>query len=95
MGIFAVTSLSLYSFPSLNDTPSREIEFFTSLNTVGPQEHWKRSRILKHVSSPGYRSKLLFSKVVPGPMRQGAVMGHIKKQLVSCVVACAPLGRFL
>lgn len=29
-------SMSLYSFQSLNDKPSREIEFLTSLNTFGP-----------------------------------------------------------
>lgn len=36
MGIFAMVSLSLYSFQGLNDKSSREIEFFTSLNTFGP-----------------------------------------------------------
>lgn len=83
-GIFAVTSLSLYPFPSLKDTPSREIEFFTSLNTVGPWEHWKRSRILKHVSSPGYKIKTSFLKGCSRPSETGSREGAYKKAV--CVL---------
>lgn len=36
MGIFAMVYLSLCSLQGLNDKPSGEIEFFTSLNTFGP-----------------------------------------------------------
>lgn len=90
MGLFAGASLSLYSFPSLNDTPSREIEFFTSLNTVGPQEHWKRSRILKHVSSPGYKIKTSFWKGCSGPSETGSRDGAYKKAVcVLCGGLCS------
>lgn len=84
MGICAVASLSLYSFPSLNDTPSREIEFFTSLNTIGPQGHWKRSWVLKHVSSPGYKIKTSFLKGCSRPSETRSRDGAYKKAV--CVL---------
>lgn len=105
MGILAVTSLSLYSFPSLNDMPSREIEFFTSLNTVGPQERQKRSRILKHVPSPGYKIKTSFLKGCSQPSETGSRDGAYEKAVcVLCGGLCsswqvtlkiASLGRFV